>query len=300
MVIEEPPSQELDVSFTDMDESGSKSNHEEISESTSEDQDVTETIVIETIADQGDTPIEHFTIIGESGSVEFPSEAANQNRHFSEDTTVTLSESYSQDDTFSQHSGMTEELIIIQETTSDSIDDNPDDPQPSIEQSPEPTKRPEQRTSSRKGRKATFDLPMHVLGHDINKPVEPVVNGRSIPKPRLGVKVPYRNLTSQIVSKAEFEKEIMERGRLKLQQKKVDAKFARGLTRRLVKKISPAQSLKKEESDDDDEVAPTQETIKDNSDLLAILEGDGDDGDIVVEKKPETLSQVRKSSIFSD
>ncbi|XP_060521083.1 uncharacterized protein LOC132698805 isoform X2 [Cylas formicarius] len=154
----------------------------------------------------------------------------------------------------------------------------------------------------RRGRKPKQDIPMHVLGHDISKPVENVLNGKS-PKPRLGVKVPYRNLTSQIVSKEEIEKEIVERGRKRQEQYKSQQTFAKRLSSKLARKLTgfagndevpdtsakatgstptqvnttpkPKEALKRVES---------EKTDQDNLDLLAILEGDGDDS--IVLPKP--------------
>lgn len=196
-----------------------------------------------------------------------------------------------------------EEVIIIEHTADDY---DPDDPQAVTEQKSCQTAPPEQAPSKptgRKGRKSTYDIPMHVLGHDINKPVEPIVNGRAIPKPRLGVKVPYRNLTSQMISKAEIEQEIMERGRLKLEQNRGDVKLARNLTQRLAKKIAPVADIDKNISNVSDGKANVAEekkngavdqshsSIQNDSDSLAILEGDEDDPVMtVVQMEPSTNS----------
>lgn len=123
------------------------------------------------------------------------------------------------------------------------------------------------------------------------------------------MKVPYRNLTSQIVSKAEIEKEIMERGRLKMEQNKGDLKFARSLTQRLAKKIAPASAKEKSELSDTEEkvesIKPStvstmeQTSIQNDSDLLAILEGDDDEGEMpVVQKETTTSPQVSVLSVF--
>lgn len=92
----------------------------------------------------------------------------------------------------------------------------------------------------RKGRKPVDHIPLHVLGRDISAPVDPIPNGKNTPKPRLGVKVPYRNLTSQIVSKEDIQKEIMERSRMreeKIARSKGQMMFARRLTQRLAIKL---------------------------------------------------------------
>lgn len=172
----------------------------------------------------------------------------------------------------------------------------------------------------RRGRKPTYDIPMHVLGHDISKPMETVPNGRALPKPRLGVKVPYRNLTSQIVTKAEIEKEVMERARLKQEQanSRADILFARKLTQRLARKIAPSpdppkkvvESRRSKESnteiqrkevesvseivsetvaDERNEVEITEDNSKihNDSDLLAILEGEGDEMPVLPKEVPQ-------------
>ncbi|CAG9827769.1 unnamed protein product [Diabrotica balteata] len=171
----------------------------------------------------------------------------------------------------------------------------------------------------RKFRKPIHDLPMHLIGHDISKPVEVVINGRSLPKPRLGVKVPYLNLTSQIVSKAELEEEILERSRQKEANSiKTRNKFARSLTQRLANKIAPEKTasgkkLKQEPEQDeqseneDDPLSPKHEQnqvpavddskIENDDDLLAILEGDGDGEDIPVAPKESQESQVDDSNL---
>ncbi|KAF2880925.1 hypothetical protein ILUMI_25254 [Ignelater luminosus] len=92
--------------------------------------------------------------------------------------------------------------------------------------------------------KSPVKIPCHVLGRSIDNPlVDPVRNGRVLLKPRLGVKIPYRNLTSQIVSKQEIAEEIMERSRLRQSAAEPpaggDVFFAKKLTQRLAKKIVP-------------------------------------------------------------
>ncbi|XP_025832830.1 E3 ubiquitin-protein ligase RBBP6 isoform X2 [Agrilus planipennis] len=147
-------------------------------------------------------------------------------------------------------------------------------------------------------------IPCHVLGRNVVNPsIDLARKGRMPPKPRLGVKIPYRNLTSQIVSKDEIAEEIMERSRQRnasLPSSK-DILFARKLTQRLasklaaaessaVKKESPSTSSVKESVEKGTKMEkPTgtssekkslasnnvkKERISDNSDLLAILEGD--------------------------
>lgn len=90
-----------------------------------------------------------------------------------------------------------------------------------------------------------LNIPCHVLGRSIENPLEdPVKNGKVLLKPRLGVKIPYRNLTSQIVSKQEIAEEIMERSRLRQSTAEPpvggDVFFAKKLTQRLAKKLVPS------------------------------------------------------------
>lgn len=57
----------------------------------------------------------------------------------------------------------------------------------------------------------TFHLPPHLLGRTVDNPSSDIPPGRRTQKPRLGVRVPYRNLTSQIVTQNEIAQEIFER-----------------------------------------------------------------------------------------
>lgn len=141
-------------------------------------------------------------------------------------------------------------------------------------------KKGDQPPKKRKGRKPGDHIPLHVLGRDISAPVDPIPNGKSAPKPRLGVKVPYRNLTSQIVSKEDIQKEIMERSRMKeekIARSKGEVMFARRLTQRLAMKLG---ANKKPEigEEPEQEANPEEEVAKpksiSNSDLLAILAGE--------------------------
>lgn len=130
-------------------------------------------------------------------------------------------------------------------------------------------------------------IPHHVLGTNIEKPVRDLCsNGRVPPKPRLGVKIPYRNLTSQIVSKQEIEKVILDRARAKQQQPPAggDLFFTKRLTQRLARKIIPEEKRKAAELEQ--QKKKEMETVEQatggvkpaqDADLLAILEGDADD-----------------------
>ncbi|VEN60147.1 unnamed protein product, partial [Callosobruchus maculatus] len=94
-----------------------------------------------------------------------------------------------------------------------------------------------------------------------------------------------RNLSSQMLSKAEIEKEILERSKTK-QDQASSVSFARSLTQRLFKKIADNDEPKDDAEDnrtktdkgqnEKSSVDTTSENtkIKNDSDLLAILEGD--------------------------
>ncbi|XP_065211848.1 uncharacterized protein HIPP1 [Planococcus citri] len=87
-------------------------------------------------------------------------------------------------------------------------------------------------------------IPPHLMGRDLNDPAQDMVGtGRRVQKPRLGVKVPYRNLTSQIVSQDEIAQEILERSMRKYSYSEAeggDVFFAMKLTHRLANKITPS------------------------------------------------------------
>ncbi|XP_056641739.1 titin isoform X1 [Diorhabda sublineata] len=196
-----------------------------------------------------------------------------------------------------------DQYMVVQ--TSSSVDlsaqEDPDDSSVQLVEVYEETPRDKQdkvpQKKPRRTRKPIHELPMHLIGHDISKPVESVPNGRALPKPRLGVKVPYLNLTSQIVSKAELEEEILERSRAKEQAN--ENKFARGLTQRLANKLAPDDNKKytisKENNKKPDKVKKDtikmetksegsnnsinvdESKIQNDDDLLAILEGDGEE-----------------------
>lgn len=93
----------------------------------------------------------------------------------------------------------------------------------------------------------TFTIPPHLMGRDINNPIDDVIGtGRKVPKPRLGVKVPYRNLTSQIVTQDEIAQEIFERSHKKYPYLDCpeggDLFFAKKLTHRLANRIVPTSA----------------------------------------------------------
>ncbi|XP_068081157.1 enolase-phosphatase E1 isoform X2 [Anabrus simplex] len=93
----------------------------------------------------------------------------------------------------------------------------------------------------------TFSIPPHVMGRNIENPVDDLVaHGRRLQKPRLGVKVPYRNLTSQIVTQDEIAQEILERSLKKHPvhdtPERGDIFFAIKLTQRLASRLTPSSN----------------------------------------------------------
>ncbi|XP_075226060.1 uncharacterized protein LOC142327096 [Lycorma delicatula] len=134
------------------------------------------------------------------------------------------------------------------------------------------------------------NIPPNVMGHDINISVTGDVTGtgKRVLKPRLGVKVPYRNLTSQIVTQDEIAQEILERSLKKYTYQNFESSdlfFTMKLTNNFPSRIpSPStatatatvasaavsQSIKAESSQN--ESSP----IMDNKELLAILDGSPD------------------------
>lgn len=98
-------------------------------------------------------------------------------------------------------------------------------------------------------------IPPHLMGRDLNDPAQDMIGtGRRVQKPRLGVKVPYRNLTSQIVSQDEIAQEILERSLRKYSYSEVpeggDVFFAMKLTHRLANKITPANEASTDKTPD--------------------------------------------------
>ncbi|XP_050311914.1 titin isoform X2 [Anthonomus grandis grandis] len=120
---------------------------------------------------------------------------------------------------------------------------------------------------------------------------EPVVNGKSSKQrfgARLGVRMPPRNLTSRIVSRSEIENEIIERARKKeqsiLEERKpvVLIKKPVGVKKDVkgveVPKLKDVDNNANEEKKSN---GKSKGTIEDNSDLLAILEGNDEVGDVM-------------------
>lgn len=157
-------------------------------------------------------------------------------------------------------------------------------------------KKPSQAEKARAIKVEYPNVPCHVLGRNIDNPQEDLVsNGRTPPKPRLGVKVPYRNLTSQIVSRQDIANEIIERAAKRNPDPDPplggDIFFAKKLTQRLATKIALKNPLAKINVNKPEKIdvintalldasrstitkVPVSQTINDKSDLLAILEGE--------------------------
>lgn len=122
-------------------------------------------------------------------------------------------------------------------------------------------------------------IPPHVLGQDINEAVE---SGKRVIKPRLGVKVPYRNLTSQIVTHDEIAQEILERSMRKLTYQNLEnsnilfnMKLANHFPNRIPSPITATvtTSTVTNQSVELDLLSSEDSRIKDNNELLAILDG---------------------------
>ncbi len=116
-------------------------------------------------------------------------------------------------------------------------------------------------------------IPPHLMGRDLSNPGQDLAgSGRRVQKPRLGVKVPYRNLTSQIVSQDEIAQEILERSLRKYSYTDVpessDVFFAMKLTHRLANKISsPVDSFEKTDKRKEN-VGMTKQTDSTNQELI--------------------------------
>lgn len=180
-----------------------------------------------------------------------------------------------------------EDLIVVENEDMASSIDQPDTIEVTVVSEMDQTS--QEGTKPAKGKEKPA-IPSHILGRHINNPViDTFRNGKVPPKPRLGVKIPYKNLTSQIVSKDEIAKEILDRRNQKYKrsgQTTREMLFAQKITQRLVKKIAPS----------DNSSTPVKknkhEEAIDNSDLLAILEGDieecefGSDNKLASTSKP--------------
>lgn len=168
----------------------------------------------------------------------------------------------------------------------------------------------------------TFSIPPHLMGRNVNNPTEDMIgSGRKLQKPRLGVRVPYRNLTSQIVTQDEIAQELLERSLRKHPVHDTpeggDLFFTMKLTQRLANRLSPSVAVSSGISGHDiDAIAgksgqfqqsadtncilppgyplvPESTAIPDHGDLLAILEGDADP-DWIPDTNPSALEDVVK------
>ncbi|KAF5278503.1 hypothetical protein FQR65_LT15674 [Abscondita terminalis] len=153
-------------------------------------------------------------------------------------------------------------------------------------------------------------IPPHILGRSLDRPMsEEYVRNGKVRKPRLGVKIPNRNLTSQIVSQKDIQEEVMERSRLRNANADDptggDMFFAKKLTQRLAKKLNE-KSKAAAAASSSSEVKPflnMTDKITNNSDLIAILEGDDDidwtptDSSKKLEKKKHTNEWERETAL---
>ena len=168
----------------------------------------------------------------------------------------------------------------------------------------------------------TFSIPPHLMGRNVNNPTEDMIgSGRKLQKPRLGVRVPYRNLTSQIVTQDEIAQELLERSLKKHPVHDTpeggDLFFTMKLTQRLANRLSPSAAVSSGISGHDIEaiagksgqfqqsvdtncilppgypLVPESTAIPDHGDLLAILEGEADP-DWMPDTNPSALEDVVK------
>lgn len=168
----------------------------------------------------------------------------------------------------------------------------------------------------------SFAIPPHLMGRNVDNPTEDMIgSGRKLQKPRLGVRVPYRNLTSQIVTQDEIAQELLERSLKKHPVHDTpeggDLFFAMKLTQRLANRLSPSAAVSSGVGGHDIEtiasksgqfqqsadancllppgytLVPESTTIPDHGELLAILEGDADP-DWMPDTNPPTLEEVVK------
>lgn len=101
-----------------------------------------------------------------------------------------------------------------------------------------PVQQQEKPQPKRRGRKAAEGIPPHIVGFPIDK--QETMNGKPM-KSRLGVKIPYRKLASQIVSTSELQNHIVERARMKVEARFETEKsniFTKKLTHRLAQSLS--------------------------------------------------------------
>lgn len=123
-------------------------------------------------------------------------------------------------------------------------------------------------------------IPNHVLGRNVQNPNQEVTRNGRPPKPRIGVTVPHRNLTSQIVTKHDIAEVLLERQKARNTSKVYGSNtlFARKLTKTLASRIIPRNKPKPELA---------------NADLISILEGTEDD---VEQPEPPEINKKAESS----
>nr|CAD7392004.1 unnamed protein product [Timema cristinae] len=153
----------------------------------------------------------------------------------------------------------------------------------------------------------TFAVPPHLMGRNLDNPIADMIGtGRRVQKPRLGVRVPYRNLTSQIVTQDEIAQEIFERNQKKYPMHDVpeggDMFFAMKLTQRLANRIAPSTpETSPSKSDPQTETDPLAITPNNSgplseSELLAIL----DDKDGISDWVPESKVGLLPGGILTE
>ncbi|PSN33096.1 hypothetical protein C0J52_19407 [Blattella germanica] len=181
----------------------------------------------------------------------------------------------------------------------------------------------------------SFVIPPHLMGRNVDNPTEDMIGSRrKLQKPRLGVRVPYRNLTSQIVTQDEIAQELLERSLKKHPVHDTpeggDLFFAMKLTQRLANRLSPSavgvnvsgtevetlagKSSQFQQNSDSNcllppgyNLVPETTAIPDDRELLAILEGEPDpdwmpDGnpsmleDVMDTNKPPSLVEAGSSA----
>nr|CAD7408988.1 unnamed protein product [Timema poppensis] len=153
----------------------------------------------------------------------------------------------------------------------------------------------------------TFAVPPHLMGRNLDNPIADMIGtGRRVQKPRLGVRVPYRNLTSQIVTQDEIAQEIFERNQKKYPMHDIpeggDMFFAMKLTQRLANRIAPSTpETSPSKSDPQTETDPLAITPNNSgplseSELLAIL----DDKDGISDWVPESKVGLLPGGILTE
>lgn len=144
-------------------------------------------------------------------------------------------------------------------------------------------------------------VPPHLLGRNVKNPLQDQPGFKQkLQSPRPGVQVPGLHLTSQIASTAEVKDLLTEK--LKEKQKDIvapkamDSLFIKKISQRLSSKLSsvkPANIIKPIE-----EVPPVPSSnAADNTDLLAILEGDADPDWSCLTSKEDSTPSVKEIAL---